>query len=49
MYMFVVFMKITVPNIRSTKNTPKVVNLQLTDETSQTGQMAFPIFKVIMR
>ena len=39
----------------STKKSPKVVNLSLTDETlfefltSQTGQMAFPIFKVIMR
>ena len=37
----------------STKKSPKVVNLPLTDEmlclTSQTGQMAFPIFKVIIR
>ena len=43
-----------VQSLFSTKKSLKVVNLPLTEETpefltSQTGQMAFPIFKVIMR
>ena len=44
-----------VQSLFSTKKTPKVVSLPLTEEslfeflTSKTGQMVSPIFKVIMR